>query len=342
MVEMMGIRFLAPAIRPFRAMFLTMFLALVAALAPVSAGESLWSLQSRTQGTVDFKPGNDYFTGPEIGYSNYALAGHSLQLRAAWLTTRMEQVFRPNILKYDLFQFSPTWHFRRNALFDPTFQADAGYIRYDIENEKIFHVLKNTAWLLSVQPGLNLNLGKGRYGLHYQVGYNLFTPAMQLRVPGRFRLRPVGDAMTVRMLRLIPAALALLASACMITPVECDSECEESWLDGDINDSSFDGSDSYHYYRVSKRPDSLPQTFKDTVPVLIAVHGFSASTYEWLELRRYVDDVKPYAQRIAEEETPRALVSLVLLGGHGRTSGIFRTPPGSPGEHPSSPSTTAW
>lgn len=161
----------------------TAWLALAAVLGPAMAGEGIWSLNLRTQGTVDFKPGNDYFTGPEIGFSHYDLAGHSLQLRAAWLTTRMEQVFRPNILKYDLFLVSPTWHFRRNSLLDPTFQADVGYIRYDIENEEIFHALENSAWLMSVQPGLNLNLGKGLYGLHYQVGYNLFTPQMQLVYP---------------------------------------------------------------------------------------------------------------------------------------------------------------
>lgn len=161
----------------------TVLWALAVALAPATAGDGIWSLNLRTQGTVDFKPGNDYFTGPEIGYSDYDLAGHSLQIRAAWLTTRMEQIFRPNILKYDLFLLTPTWHFRRNGLFDPTVQVDVGYIRYDIENEEIFHSLENTAWLLAFQPGLNLNLGKGAYGFHYQVGYNLFTPQMQLVYP---------------------------------------------------------------------------------------------------------------------------------------------------------------
>ena len=130
--------------------------------------------------------------------------------------------------------------------------------------------------------------------------------------------------MTARKLFLIPAGLALLAAACVITPVECDQECEENWMDGEVNDSSYDGSDAYHYYRVSKRPDTLPKSVKDTIPVLIAVHGFSASTFEWLELRRHVGDVKPYAQRIAEGETPRALVSLVLLGGHGQDISDFQ------------------
>jgi carboxylesterase len=39
--------------------------------------------------------------------------------------------------------------------------------------------------------------------------------------------------------------------------------------------------------------------------VIIAVHGFTASTYEWEEFRAFA------------EEKGTALVSLVLLGGHG-------------------------
>lgn len=118
--------------------------------------------------------------------------------------------------------------------------------------------------------------------------------------------------------RLVPACLALLAASCTLTPVECDQDCQDNWMDGDVNDSSFDGTDSYHYYRVSKRPDSLPAEVKRTIPVILAVHGFSASTYEWLELRRHVGDTMPYAARAAADDTPKVLVSLVLLGGHGQ------------------------
>jgi carboxylesterase len=105
------------------------------------------------------------------------------------------------------------------------------------------------------------------------------------------------------------AALTLFA-ACEITPVECDAECQAEWMDGaGQNDSSLTGADSYHYYRVSKRPDTLPQSVKDTIPVIIAAHGYSASTFEWLELRRFAGDDRAGAM---------TLVSLVLLGGHGQ------------------------
>src|SRR4051812_15186879 len=97
------------------------------------ATEGLWSVGLRTQGYIDLEPGNDMLTGVEVGYSNYSLASHSLQLKAGYLTSRMEQVFRENIIKQDYLVFSPVWHFRRNAFFDPTFQLDLGYARYDRE-----------------------------------------------------------------------------------------------------------------------------------------------------------------------------------------------------------------
>jgi carboxylesterase len=104
-------------------------------------------------------------------------------------------------------------------------------------------------------------------------------------------------------------AVTLLAG-CELTPVECNAECQAEWMDGSImNDSSFAGLDSNHRYLVSKRPDSLPPSVKDTIPVIIAAHGYTASTFEWLELRRFAGDTVPGAP---------ALVSLVLLGGHGR------------------------
>jgi hypothetical protein len=145
----------------------------------------MWTFGLRTQGMVDLEPGQDLFEGPEIGYSDYNLFAHSLQLRAAYLTSRLEQAFRPAILRQDYFLFSPVWHFRRKAFFDPTVQADLGYWRYDIEDE-IFKDLDNSSWVASIQVGLALNLFQGEYGLYYHLGYNLITPDSGLLYPGVF------------------------------------------------------------------------------------------------------------------------------------------------------------
>jgi carboxylesterase len=100
-----------------------------------------------------------------------------------------------------------------------------------------------------------------------------------------------------------------LLLACLLVLAGCDSpvEVEDWWLDSpEVNDPSlFDPS-----YRVSTRPGLLPQDRGR--PVIIAAHGYTASTFEWLEFREYA------------EANSDVLVSLVLLGAHGRSLDEFR------------------
>ena len=56
-----------------------------------------------------------------------------------------------------------------------------------------------------------------------------------------------------------------------------------------------------------------PSDQEKQIPVLIAAHGYSASTFEWDELRKYADSIKS-----------GTLISQVLLGGHGRTYQDFK------------------
>jgi len=58
--------------------------------------------------------------------------------------------------------------------------------------------------------------------------------------------------------------------------------------------------------------DSLADTALVEVPVAVAFHGFSASTYEWIEYKRFSDSIG--ASRF----------SLPLLGGHGRDYSDFK------------------
>lgn len=110
-------------------------------------------------------------------------------------------------------------------------------------------------------------------------------------------------------------ALSLLPLACQINPVECDAVCEETWMDGAlINDTAL--TDTAHPYLVSRRQDTLSDSAKAVTPVIIAAHGFTASTFEWLELRNYAGDTLGGA--------PGTLVSLVTLGGHGLDLEDFR------------------
>ena len=103
---------------------------------------------------------------------------------------------------------------------------------------------------------------------------------------------------------LVLALLSFLFSACEINSVECDQKCIDFWMDGPIvNDSCGLAGDSTCL--VSRRiphPDSAAKL----KPVVIAVHGYTASTAEWEEFRAY-----------AEDSLHTANVSKVLLGGHG-------------------------
>jgi carboxylesterase len=95
---------------------------------------------------------------------------------------------------------------------------------------------------------------------------------------------------------------------CILLAAGCDSplEYEDGWLDGP---AVLDPSLNDPGYRLSTRPG---MTAADrSRPVIVAVHGFTASTFEWSEFRSYA------------ERDGRVLVSLVLLGGHGRTVEAF-------------------
>jgi carboxylesterase len=93
-------------------------------------------------------------------------------------------------------------------------------------------------------------------------------------------------------------ALLVVATACGETPFEY----EDWWLDSPaVLDPSLNDPD----YLLSTRI-GLTEADRGR-PVIIAAHGFTASTYEWQEFRVH-----------AEHSSP-VLVSLVLLGAHGRS-----------------------
>jgi carboxylesterase len=94
---------------------------------------------------------------------------------------------------------------------------------------------------------------------------------------------------------LLALVLAGLSACFPLTPVECDAECEAGWLDGmQIRDTAD---------LVSVRIPA-PDSADLAMPVIIAAHGFTASTYEWEEFAIFAAD-------------SGVLVSRVLLGGHG-------------------------
>ena len=101
-------------------------------------------------------------------------------------------------------------------------------------------------------------------------------------------------------------AIPLFMSSCGKEPV-IDNE---TMLDGDrIFDPSLYNPEAYLVSAAIANPSEIQKN----TPVVISVHGYSASTFEWDEFRAYAD------------VNANILISQVLLGGHGRTYEEFRS-----------------
>ena len=98
--------------------------------------------------------------------------------------------------------------------------------------------------------------------------------------------------------------ISISFAACNKTP-----EIDDSMLDGEkiFDPSLYDSAK----YLVSIRIEN-PTTAQINMPVLIAAHGYSATTFEWDDFRAYSDT------------KGGILISQVLLGGHGRTYDDFK------------------
>lgn len=106
-------------------------------------------------------------------------------------------------------------------------------------------------------------------------------------------------------MKIIILLISLCFLSCNRTPSITDQD-----LDGNV---LFDLSlyQPEKYLVSAYKPN--PSDQEKQIPVLIAAHGYSASTFEWDELRKYADSVKS-----------GILISQVLLGGHGRTYEDFK------------------
>jgi carboxylesterase len=106
-------------------------------------------------------------------------------------------------------------------------------------------------------------------------------------------------------MKIITLLISLCILSCNRTPSITDQD-----LDGNV---LFDLSlyQPEKYLVSAYKPN--PSDQEKQIPVLIAAHGYSASTFEWDELRKYADSIKS-----------GTLISQVLLGGHGRTYQDFK------------------
>jgi carboxylesterase len=99
--------------------------------------------------------------------------------------------------------------------------------------------------------------------------------------------------------------LMVIVSACDTTPDITDQMLDSKF----IYDPSINNPVDY----LVSYSNPTPTVAEAAQPVFIAVHGYSASTFEWEEFRTWSRNTnQPY------------LVSMVLMGGHGRTYEEFK------------------
>ena len=102
---------------------------------------------------------------------------------------------------------------------------------------------------------------------------------------------------------------AMLVFALLVSCAKSPDIDNETMLDGDqIFDMSLTNPEDF---LISARYPNPSEVLKNT-PVVIAAHGFSASTFEWEEFSEFAKSKGTF------------LVSQVLLGGHGRTFEDFK------------------
>lgn len=107
-----------------------------------------------------------------------------------------------------------------------------------------------------------------------------------------------------------PIYLFLLMISVILVSCNPIPEINNSMLDSGIK--SYAVQDSLNKHLVSVYIPSPTEIQKNT-PVIIAAHGYSATTFEWDELREFADTKGTF------------YVSQVLLGGHGRSYVDFKT-----------------
>ncbi len=105
--------------------------------------------------------------------------------------------------------------------------------------------------------------------------------------------------------------LIYIFSILIILSCSSDPEIDTNLLDSvEILDSSLLNPENYLVSAKYPNPTEEEKNKK----VIIAVHGFSASTFEWDELRRFIEN----------RNIDTVLLSQVLLGGHGRSYEEFK------------------
>jgi hypothetical protein len=89
------------------------------------------------------------------------LKGHP-RLTVSYTTSRLSAAAGRNVLKKDNILFNAGWYFRPGKLINPYAGIDAGFTRFDREDDALFALIDNRNGMVNVRAGLTSSLLGGR------------------------------------------------------------------------------------------------------------------------------------------------------------------------------------
>lgn len=111
--------------------------------------------------------------GIEISYSHSALLNGRPRVALSYLTSRLSTAFDGNRLAEDRILLSGSWIFRPAKPWGPYVELEVGYTRFDRENQELFALLDNDAFIASVLVGLEVRLFDSGFSFAGDAGYSV-------------------------------------------------------------------------------------------------------------------------------------------------------------------------
>jgi hypothetical protein len=139
-----------------------------------ASGPSALAAQDGTGAHVGVFLERNYSTQPglEVAYQFARPLGGRSRLTASYSSTRLETALGSHALTEDRLQARAGLHFRRARRISPHAAIALGYTRFDRENDEVFGLLDNDAFIASVVTGTEVRLHRGLRASG-SIGYSL-------------------------------------------------------------------------------------------------------------------------------------------------------------------------
>lgn len=125
-------------------------LIIICAVSMLPAASTEWSVP------VGIVFENNFYAqfGLSASVANSTILGGHPQMTFSATTSRLGVIAGYNLLKKENWLLTAAWHFRPGTYMDPFAGLDVGLTHFDLENEKLFKKLQNTAPLFNLRIGV--------------------------------------------------------------------------------------------------------------------------------------------------------------------------------------------